>query len=308
MMMYVWLLVGFVLLVKGADYFVEGSSSVAKLLRVPSIVIGLTIVAFGTSAPELAVSITAAITGNNEIAVGNVIGSNIFNLLVVVGACGVIAPMAIEKKILNGDFLLSIVISAVLAVMLLIDSRVGRIEGIILLALFVYFLLKTVRSALVNRVSAAEAFESLSPFRSIVYILGGITAIVLGGDFVVDSASEIAASFGLSQTLIGLTIVAMGTSLPELVTSIVASRKGENGLALGNVVGSNLFNILMVLAASAVISPIQVTILSAFDALFLVVSSGIVYFLGKSEYEISRREGTVMLVMYAAYMVYIIVR
>ena len=307
-MMYVWLLVGFVLLVKGADYFVEGSSSVAKLLRVPSIVIGLTIVAFGTSAPELAVSITAAITGNNEIAVGNVIGSNIFNLLVVVGACGVIAPMAIEKKILNGDFLLSIVISAVLAVMLLIDSRVGRIEGIILLALFVYFLLKTVRSALANRVSAAEAFESLSPFRSIVYILGGITAIVLGGDFVVDSASEIAASFGLSQTLIGLTIVAMGTSLPELVTSIVASRKGENGLALGNVVGSNLFNILMVLAASAVISPIQVTILSAFDALFLVVSSGIVYFLGKSEYEISRREGTVMLVMYAAYMVYIIVR
>lgn len=308
MMMYVWLLVGFVLLVKGADYFVEGSSSVAKLLRVPSIVIGLTIVAFGTSAPELAVSITAAITGNNEIAVGNVIGSNIFNLLVVVGACGVIAPMAIEKKILNGDFLLSIVISSVLAVMLLIDSRVGRIEGIILLALFVYFLLKTVRSALANRVSAAEAFESLSPFRSIVYILGGITAIVLGGDFVVDSASEIAASFGLSQTLIGLTIVAMGTSLPELVTSIVASRKGENGLALGNVVGSNLFNILMVLAASAAISPIQVTILSAFDALFLVVSSGIVYFLGKSEYEISRREGTVMLVMYAAYMVYIIVR
>ncbi|MBS6644131.1 MAG: calcium/sodium antiporter [Clostridiaceae bacterium] len=307
-MMYVWLLVGFVLLVKGADYFVEGSSSVAKLLRVPSIVIGLTIVAFGTSAPELAVSITAAITGNNEIAVGNVIGSNIFNLLVVVGACGVIAPMAIEKKILNGDFLLSIVISSVLAVMLLIDSRVGRIEGIILLALFVYFLLKTVRSALANRVSAAEAFESLSPFRSIVYILGGITAIVLGGDFVVDSASEIAASFGLSQTLIGLTIVAMGTSLPELVTSIVASRKGENGLALGNVVGSNLFNILMVLAASAAISPIQVTILSAFDALFLVVSSGIVYFLGKSEYEISRREGTVMLVMYAAYMVYIIVR
>ncbi|MBT9777177.1 calcium/sodium antiporter [Clostridium sp. MCC353] len=307
-MMYVWLLAGFILLVKGADFFVEGSSSVAKLLRVPSIVIGLTIVAFGTSAPELAVSITAAITGNNEIAVGNVIGSNIFNLLVVVGACGVIAPMAIEKKILNGDFLLSIIVTAVLAAMLLIDSRVGRMEGIVLLALFVYFLAKTVRSALANRVSAAEVFETLSPMRSIVYILGGITAIVLGGDFVVDSASEIAASFGLSQTLIGLTIVAMGTSLPELVTSIVASRKGENGLALGNVVGSNLFNILMVLAASAAISPIQVTVLSAFDALFLVISSGIVYFLGKSGYEISRREGTVMLVMYAAYMVYIIVR
>lgn len=308
MMMYVWLLIGFILLVKGADYFVEGSSSVAKLLRVPSIVIGLTIVAFGTSAPELAVSITAAITGNNEIAVGNVIGSNVFNLLVVVGACGAIAPMAIEKKILNGDFLLSIAVAAVLTVMLMFGSGVGRGEGLLLLVLFVYFLVKTVRSAMMNRVSAAEKIEALSPFLSIVYIVAGIIAIVLGGDFVVDSASRIAASFGLSQTLIGLTIVAMGTSLPELVTSIVASRKGENGLALGNVVGSNLFNILMVLAASAAISPIKVSILSAYDALFLVAASCIVYFLAKSKFQISRREGILMLGMYASYMVYIVAR
>lgn len=307
-MMYVWLLVGFVLLVKGADFFVEGSSSVAKLLRVPSIVIGLTIVAFGTSAPELAVSITAAITGNNEIAVGNVLGSNIFNLLVVVGACGVIAPMAIEKKILNGDFLMAIAVAAILAVMLFVDSRVGRVEGLVLLVIFVYFLVKTTRHGMMNRVSATETVESLSPFISIVYILGGIIGIVLGGDFVVDSASKIAASFGLSQTLIGLTIVAMGTSLPELVTSIVASRKGENGLALGNVVGSNLFNILMVLAASATISPIKVTLLSSFDAIFLVAASCIVYFLAKSKFEISRREGVFMLALYAGYMVYIVVR
>lgn len=308
MMMYVWLLIGFVLLVKGADFFVEGSSSVAKLLRVPSIVIGLTIVAFGTSAPELAVSLTAAITGNNEIAVGNVIGSNIFNLLVVVGACGVIAPMAIEKKILNGDFLMAIVVAALLMVMLLLDRGVGRVDGAILLLLFVYFLAKTVRSALQDRVAATEVVEVLSPFLSIVYIIGGIVAIVLGGDFVVDSASKIAASFGLSQTLIGLTIVAMGTSLPELVTSIVASRKGENGLALGNVVGSNLFNILMVLAASATISPIKVQMLSVYDALFLVVASLIVYVLAKSKFQISRGEGLVMLGMYAGYMVYIVAR
>lgn len=308
MMMYVWLLVGFVLLIKGADYFVEGSSSVAKLLRVPSIVIGLTIVAFGTSAPELAVSMTAALTGNNEIAVGNVIGSNIFNLLVVVGACGVIAPMAIEKKILNGDYLLSIVITLVLAVMIFVDSRIGRAEGLILLAIFVFFVVKTVLGAMRNRVAAAEVSETLSPLLSLVYIVGGIIAIVLGGDLVVDSASLIAASFGLSQNLIGLTIVAMGTSLPELVTSMVASKKGENGLALGNVVGSNIFNILMVLAASAALKPISVSIFSAYDALFLVAASLVVYVLSRSKLQVSRGEGIVMLGMYAAYMVYIVMR
>lgn len=308
MMMYVWLLVGFVLLIKGADYFVEGSSSVAKLLRVPSIVIGLTIVAFGTSAPELAVSMTAALTGNNEIAVGNVIGSNIFNLLVVVGACGVIAPMAIEKKILNGDYLLSIVITLVLAVMIFVDSRIGRAEGFILLAIFVFFVVKTVIGAMRNRVAAAEVSETLSPLLSLVYIVGGIIAIVLGGDLVVDSASLIAASFGLSQNLIGLTIVAMGTSLPELVTSMVASKKGENGLALGNVVGSNIFNILMVLAASAALKPISVSIFSAYDALCLVAASLVVYVLSRSKLQVSRGEGIVMLGMYAAYMVYIVIR
>ena len=308
MMMYVWLLVGFVLLIKGADYFVEGSSSVAKLLRVPSIVIGLTIVAFGTSAPELAVSMTAALTGNNEIAVGNVIGSNIFNLLVVVGACGVIAPMAIEKKILNGDYLLSIVITLVLAVMIFVDSRIGRAEGFILLAIFVFFVVKTVIGAMRNRVAAAEVSETLSPLLSLVSIVGGIIAIVLGGDLVVDSASLIAASFGLSQNLIGLTIVAMGTSLPELVTSMVASKKGENGLALGNVVGSNIFNILMVLAASAALKPISVSIFSAYDALCLVAASLVVYVLSRSKLQVSRGEGIVMLGMYAAYMVYIVIR
>ena len=226
-MVLVWimLVVGFILLIKGADYFVEGSSAVAKILRIPSVVIGLTIVAMGTSAPELAVSVTAALTGNNEIAVGNVIGSNIFNLMVVTGTCGVILPMAVDRGILNGDFIFSILISAVLLAMFAFDMEIGRLDGVILLLLFAYFIVKLVKKALNERTEAQEEGESLSPIRIFIYIAGGIAAIVFGGDIVVDSASKIASSFGLSQNLIGLTIVAMGTSLPELVTSIVASKK-----------------------------------------------------------------------------------
>lgn len=308
MMMYVWLVVGFVLLIKGADFFVEGSSSVAKILKVPSIVIGLTIVAFGTSAPEAAVSITAAISGSNEIAVGNVIGSNIFNLLVVTGACGAIMAMPIDKGIVKGDFPFSIVVAAVLLVMIAFDLKVGRVDGIILLVLFGYFLYKTVKRANEGRDEDDGDYRKLSPAVSGLFILGGLVAIVFGGDIVVDSACDIAETFGLSQTLIGLTIVAMGTSLPELVTSIVASRKGENGLALGNVIGSNIFNILMVLAISAVISPIPVTVLSVYDLICLIAFSVITLLFAKNNMEIDRKKGIIMLLMYAAYTVFIIVR
>lgn len=308
MMMYVWLVIGFILLIKGADYFVEGSSSVAKILRVPSIIIGLTIVAFGTSAPEAAVSITASLAGNNEIAVGNVIGSNIFNLLVVTGACGVILPMVIDKGILKNEFPYSILISIVLLVMIAFDHNISRVDGFILLAFFGYFLYRTVKNALTNRVSSEEEYETLSPGKSAVFILGGLVAIVWGGDLVVDSASAIATTFGLSQTLIGLTIVALGTSLPELVTSIVASKKGENGLALGNVIGSNIFNILLVLGVSSAISPISVGVLSVYDLICLIVFSVFTWIMAKGKYEINRKEGILMIGMYIAYTVYIIIR
>lgn len=308
MLMYVLLIVGFILLIKGADIFVEGSSSVAKLMRVPSIIIGLTIVAFGTSAPEAAVSISASMAGNNDIAVGNVIGSNLFNLLVVVGACGLIRPMAVDRGILKKEFPFSIIVSGILLVMIMFDLKIDRAEGVILLGLFVFFVYRTVMQALNNRVSQEEELKTLTPLRSAVYILVGLVAIVFGGDLVVDSASKIAETFGLSQTLIGLTIVAMGTSLPELVTSIVASRKGENGLALGNVIGSNIFNILLVLAASAVISPIRITMLSVYDAAILLVVSVIALVLAKTREEINRKEGIFMLLVYVVYMVYIILR
>ena len=304
-MVYILLVLGFVMLIKGADFFVEASSSVARMLRVPSIIIGLTIVAFGTSAPELAVSTTASLAGNNEIAVGNVIGSNIFNLLVVVGACGTIHACKVR---LRWDFIASIAVGVILLAMIFGDLFLSRMEAFILLGLFAVFLILTVRDALINRVEAEENAATLSLLRCVVYIAGGLTAIVWGGDLVVDCASEIALNFGLSQTLVGLTVVALGTSLPELVTSVVASRKGENGLAVGNVIGSNIFNIVMVLAVSAAVKPIVVNRFAVIDAACLVVFSLITLALCKSRERLSRLEGLIMLGMYAAYLIYICIR
>lgn len=310
-MSYILLIVGFALLVKGADFFVEGSSSVAKLLRVPSLIIGLTIVAFGTSAPELAVSISASLAGSNDIAVGNVIGSNIFNLMMVLGICAVLAPMPMDKKILNADYLYAIAAAGVMLLLFVFDHYLSRLDGIILLVLFACFMTHTVRSALRDRAAekaAADEIKAMGPLLSIFYILGGLAAIVLGGNLVVDNASSIAASFGLSETLIGLTVVAFGTSLPELVTSAVASQKGENGLALGNVIGSNLFNILFVLAASSAISPMKVDLLSTWDALVLIAVSVLVWFFAKKKCRLSRVHGAAMIAVYLAYTVYIIMR
>lgn len=312
-MAYILLILGFVLLVKGADFFVEGSSSVAKLLRIPTIIIGLTIVAFGTSAPELAVSISASLSGSNDIAVGNVIGSNIFNLMMVLGLCALLAPMPMEKKILNGDYLYAILAAAVMLLLFGFDHDLSRLDGIILLIMFAYFMGKTVRSALKDRAAGTddddeEEIKVLSPLLSVVYIIGGMAAIVIGGNLVVDNASLIAASFGLSETLIGLTVVAFGTSLPELVTSMVASKKGENGLALGNVIGSNLFNILFVLATSTTISPMKVDVLSTFDAIFLIAVSALIWLMAKKDYQIGRMRGVIMVALYLAYTVYIIMR
>lgn len=302
---YVLLVVGFVLLIKGADFFVEASSSIAKTLRVPSIIIGLTIVAFGTSMPELAVSTTASLAGNNEIAVGNVIGSNIFNLLVVLGACGAIRPFAVQ---LRWDYAASVGVAAVLFFMIVGDHFVSRPEAIILLVLFVIFVAMTVRDALINRTEEEEEYKSITPLRCVIYIVGGLAAIVCGGELVVECAKEIALALGMSQTLVGLTVVALGTSLPELVTSVVASRKGENGLALGNVIGSNIFNILMVLGASAAVKPVAVNGLAVVDAACLIVFSLITWLLCRSKLRISRMEGLIMLGMYTVYLIYICIR
>lgn len=306
-MMYLLLFIGFIFLIKGADYFVEGSSSIAKLLKIPSVIIGLTIVAMGTSAPEAAVSITAGLAGNSDISLSNIIGSNIFNLLVVVGICALIKPVPTDKDILNRDFLWSIALS-ILLVVFLFDSKITVIEGLILLVIFVSYLTIVIRSALRNRAMNEASLATMSPFKSILYMIGGLCAIIMGGNLVVNNASKIAEVLGMSQTLIGLTIIAVGTSLPELVTSIVAAKKGESGLALGNVVGSNLFNIMFILGTTTALTPISSTIASLIDAIFLVVVSIIMYLFCRSDKKTSRMEGAISVAIYIMYTIYIIMR
>ena len=308
MLTYILLILGFILLIKGADLFVDGSSSIARLLRIPAAVIGLTIVAFGTSAPELSVSCSAALAGQNEIAISNVLGSNIFNLMVVTGACAAISAIPVNEGILKREFPFSIVAAALLLIFSLFGF--GRLEGLTLLVLFVLFVAIQVRDALKSRSENAEdpMEEVLSPLKSIVFVVIGCIMIIYGGNFVVDSASEIAANFGLSETLIGLTVVAFGTSLPELVTSIVASRKGENDLAIGNVVGSNIFNILMILGISTSIHPVALQPSAVYDCIILMIFSILVLFFCWSKKRLARGEGIFMIILYAIYTVYIIMR
>lgn len=314
--MYVWLIVGFVLLVKGADFFVEGSSGVARRLRVPSLIIGLTIVSMGTSLPEAAVSITASVTENNAMAVSNVVGSNIFNLMVVCGACALFAPLAVKADSLKKEFPFSILITGLLLGLGYWGMAVGRLDGIVLLLLFLLFLVWMVRSALAARKQGAPQAEQdgeisrplLPVWRCVIYIMGGAAAIALGGDLVVDSASAIATQFGLSPNLIGLTIVAMGTSLPELVTSLVAARKKEVDMALGNVIGSNIFNILFVLGMAAAISPVEFIMENVIDIVLLLAMSVLVYAFAWQKKSINRWEGALMLLIYGGYMAYICTR
>jgi len=321
------LIVGFVLLVKGADFFVDGSSAVAKMLKIPSIIVGLTIVAMGTSFPELAASLTALMKGSNEIAVSNVVGSNFFNLMVVLGVCAIISPITVDRGVVKREFPFSIIIS-VLTVIFMADNFISlipevksdkvercvgvisRFNGAILLVLFVAFMIYTVLSALNQRknMEDEEDGKKINVWLALVFIVGGIAAIKFGGDFVVDSASAIATELGMSTTLVGLTIVAVGTSLPELVTSIVAANKGETGLAIGNVVGSNIFNILLILGLSGTIHPILVGFEALVDFIVLVAISILVYLFTRTKDKIERGEGIVMVVIYVAYMVYAIVR
>ena len=291
MLTYILLILGFILLIKGADLFVDGSSSIARLLRIPAAVIGLTIVAFGTSAPELSVSCSAALAG----------------------ACAAISAIPVNEGILKREFPFSIVVAALLLIFSLFGFgrlNIGRLEGLTLLVLFVLFVAIQVRDALKSRSENAEdpMEEVLSPLKSIVFVVIGCIMIIYGGNFVVDSASEIAANFGLSETLIGLTVVAFGTSLPELVTSIVASRKGENDLAIGNVIGSNIFNILMILGISTSIHPVALQPSAVYDCIILMIFSILVLFFCWSKKRLARGEGIFMIILYAIYTVYIIMR
>lgn len=305
-MEYLLLLIGFVLLIKGADFFVDGSSSLARIMKVPSVIIGLTIVAMGTSAPEASVSVNAALAGSNDIAISNVIGSNLFNGLVVVGVCAFMAGFKTNPEILKREMPLNIIVTAILCIMLL-DRHINHIEGIILLISMAVYIAVMVISALKNRETADEC-KILSLPKSLIFIIGGLIAVIFGGTLVVDNACLIAKDFGVSENFIGLTIIAIGTSLPELVTSITATRKGDSGLALGNAIGSNLFNILFILGMSATICPLNVLSESIIDCIILLVSAVILYVFARTKKTMNRWEGIVCVFLYVGYTAYLLIR
>ena len=305
-MEYLLLIIGFVLLIKGADFFVEGSSSLARFLKIPSVIIGLTIVAMGTSAPEASVSINAALAGNNDIAVSNIIGSNIFNGLVVVGICAFISGFKTNRDILKRDMPVNILITAILCVMIA-DGRLSRLEGILLLAGMIFYIVNMILSALKTRSSYPDE-KSMPLYKSLILIAGGLVSVIFGGNLVVNNASQIAVSFGVSQNFIGLTIVAIGTSLPELVTSIVATRKGDSGLALGNAIGSNIFNILFILGMSATISPLHILSESVIDCVILLVSGILLFVFAYTKKSMNRTEGAICVLSYIGYTAYLFIR
>ena len=310
-----FLAAGFFFLVKGADIFVEGSSSIARKFHVPSIIIGLTIVAMGTSLPEAAVSVTASLANQNTLAVSNVVGSNIFNLMVVIGMCAVLTPVAVQRETLKRDFPFSVICAILLLLLGWIGPmRLGHGDGAVFLILFGFFLGYMIRSALkANHAGRktedeAETMKVMSLPKSLLFIVIGAAGIILGGDVVVNSATNIATRLGMSETLVGLTIVSIGTSLPELVTSVVAARKHEVDMALGNAIGSNIFNILLVLGVAGVISPMAFLTENIIDIIVLLVFSLIVWLFAWTKKKLNRCEGAIMLLLYAAYMVYICIR
>ncbi|MST73740.1 calcium/sodium antiporter [Roseburia sp. MUC/MUC-530-WT-4D] len=315
------LILGFAFLVKGADAFVEGCSSIAKRFQVPSLIIGMTIVAMGTSLPETAVSITASVTGNNALAVSNAVGSNIFNLMIVVGVCAILTPVAVRRETLKIDFPFSIVCAALLLVLGAIGMMLGHVDGAIFIVLFALFILYMIKSAQKSRKDnkdmdveetefalEVEEIQIMPMPKSIIFIVLGCVAIALGSDWVVDGATTIAEAMGVSQTLIGLTVVAFGTSLPELATSIMAAKKNEVDMALGNAIGSNIFNILMVLGIAAAISPMAFITENIIDIVILMAFSAIVWIMAWTKNELSKKEGWVMVILYAVYVVYICMR
>lgn len=312
-MTYILLIIGFILLIKGADYFVEGSSNLAKALKIPTLIIGLTVVAFGTSAPEAVVSIIASTKGSNEIALSNIIGSNIFNLLAVLGISAIVKGLKANRQIITKDFLFSILATFIL-IALIFDkflsgdklNIITRGEGLVLLSILVLYVYSLILTASKEKKLIKEKHK-LTP-KDILMLVLGILAVILGGELVVKSSQQIALNLGISETLVGLTIVSIGTSLPELVTSIVAAKKGETDIALGNVIGSNIFNILFVLGISSTLSPILVNSQSLIDVLILLGITIICYIFTIYNQRIGRTKGIIMALTYLIFMIYIIMR
>ncbi|TPV35409.1 calcium/sodium antiporter [Paucihalobacter ruber] len=315
MITYILFVIGFVVLIKGADLLVDGAASIAKKLKISSIVIGLTIVAFGTSAPELIVNIFASASGNTEIAIGNILGSNIANILLILGISSIIYPLVTKENTVWKEIplcLLGAIILGVMANDMLIDktlfSGLTRIDGIVLIAFFIIFLYYTFGISKISADTEETEIKEFGYLKSSVFIILGLVGLSLGGKWIVDGAVKIAELFDISQSLIGLTVVAIGTSLPELATSAIAAYKKQTDIAIGNVVGSNIFNIFWILGLSSIIRPLPFQVDSNWDIVMTILSSLLLFaimFIGK-KHTVERWQGVVMILMYVGYMVFLV--
>ena len=297
------LLVGFVALIKGADIFVDASSSIAKKFNIPSIIIGMTIVAMGTSLPELSVSVTSSLAGLNDMSIANVTGSNIFNLLIALGVCSTIGKL----KISNYKDVITLLFSCIGLLLFALNGTLGMFEGIFLLVVFTIYILSMMKQAKDNK-EESEDEKQRNIFITVVLGILGAIAIVIGGNMVVNSASEIALKLGMSENLVGLTIVALGTSLPEFVTSVMATKKGELEIAIGNIIGSNIFNILLILGVASLISPMAVSVVAICDVMFMVFTVALFIFLTVKEKELNKKSGILLIMMYIVYLIITIIR
>lgn len=315
-----WLVLGLVLILSGANFLTDGASAIAKRFGISDLVIGLTVVAFGTSTPELVISIVASAQGSAPLAVGNVVGSNIFNILAIIGITAIVRPIMVKKSVMTTEIpmvILSSIILLVLGYTLTLDGTpnlVSRVEGILLLIFFILFMRYTFATArhknpdITDPAESTSANLSLPVWQSAVYVFGGLAALIWGGDKFVDGATGIARALGVSDAVIGLTIVAVGTSLPELATSVVAAVKNEPGLAIGNVIGSNIFNVLLVLGTAAVVRPLPFDGISHTD-LWVLLGASVIFFLFGWRFKrrcITRAEGAVMTACYVAYSAWLV--
>ena len=299
------IVLGVVLVLTGADRLTEGASALARKMNIPEIIIGLTIVAAGTSAPELFVSLVSALKGTPDLAVGNVVGSNTMNAMLIVGCAAMVAPMVISRSTVKKDIPFSVGASMLL-ILLAFDSFMSRIDGIILLIGFAVFMAYTLLQAKKGQAEETGEIKQINPWLSTLYVVLGLAMLVAGSNLFVDSASSVAYALEVSKGVVGLTVVAGGTSLPELATSVVAARKGQSAIAIGNVIGSNVFNILLILGLTATISPLQIEGITTIDMAVMLLSVALVWLFSFTKFTVERWEGAVLVAGYLGYLVWLI--
>ena len=299
------IVLGVAMVLKGADFLTEGAAALARRVNIPEIVIGLTIVAAGTSAPELFVSLVSALKGTSDLAVGNVVGSNTMNCMLIVGCAAIVAPMTISRSTVKKDIPFAVGAS-VLLMLLALNNFLGRFDGILLLVGFALFMVYSLRQAKNGQGDTPTEGKQRTPWLSALFIVLGLVGLVIGSNLFVDHASNLALSLGISEGVVGLTVVAGGTSLPELATSVVAARKGQSAIAIGNVIGSNVFNILLILGLTATITPLQIEGITTIDMAVMLISVALVWLFSRTRYTVERWEGALLVGLYLVYLGWLI--